>query len=188
MTDIVGSTPLWEAHSEVMSVSIARHDAIVAEVVEAYGGSLITWQGEGDSTLSSFARASDAVKAALALQRTMRREPWPHDTPIAIRLAMHTGEAQIRDGNYYGTTLNRTGRLKALSGAGQIVLSRATADIVAENLPPGAAIVNLGEIALKGLARAESVCALDHADLAEPPGPMPLLDGAIHFLGCDATP
>jgi class 3 adenylate cyclase len=123
LTDIEGSTPLWETHMAAMRVALARHEVLVTELVAPYGGRLIKSRGEGDSTLSMFIRATDAVAAALALQRSLARELWPEGIALPTRAALHSGEAQLRDGDYYGQRLNRAARLRALAEGGHVVIS-----------------------------------------------------------------
>jgi class 3 adenylate cyclase len=102
LTDIEGSSPLWEAHGMAMGSALARHEALIAEAVVSHHGQLIKARGEGDSTLSVFARASDAVEAALAFQLALGAEVWPGGITLPTRAALHTGEAELRDGDYYG--------------------------------------------------------------------------------------
>jgi class 3 adenylate cyclase/tetratricopeptide (TPR) repeat protein len=169
LTDIEGSTPLWERHGAVMGAALAQHERLITRTVVAHGGRPIKTQGEGDSTLSVFVRASDAVAAALALQQQLDRRRWPGGIALPTRAALHTGETELRDGDYYGQTLNRAARLRALGGGGQILLSRATAELVADQLPPAARLVDVGAHLLRGLSRPENVFAIAHPDLAAPP-------------------
>jgi class 3 adenylate cyclase/tetratricopeptide (TPR) repeat protein len=169
LTDIEGSTPLWERHRAVMGASLARHEAVVAGAVAAHGGRLIKTRGEGDSTVSVFVRASDAAAAALAMQRSLGASQWPGGLTLPTRAALHTGEAELRDGDYYGQTLNRAARLRGLGQGGQVLLSRATAELVADQLPDGARLVDVGAHHLRGLSRPENVFALAHPELAAPP-------------------
>ena len=134
----------------------------------ARGGRVIKTQGEGDSTLSVFTRASDAVAAALAMQLALDRERWPEPITLPTRAALHTGEAELRDQDYFGQALNRAARLRALGQGGQVLLSRATAELVADQLPHGASLVDVGSHALKGLSRPEHVFAVAHPELAAP--------------------
>jgi len=137
LTDIEGSTPLWETHTSAMSVALARHEALVTEVVASHGGRLIKSRGEGDSTLSVFVRATDAVAAALALQQVLAGELWPEGIALPTRAALHSGEAELRDGDYYGQTLNRAARLRALAEGGHVLLSQGTTELVTDQLPAG---------------------------------------------------
>ena len=114
-------------------------------------------------------RASDAVAAALTLQRALERQRWPAGITLPTRAALHTGEAELRDRDYFGQALNRAARLRALGRGGQILLSRATAELVADQLPEGAGLVDVGSHLLKGLSRPENVFAVVHPDLAAPP-------------------
>jgi hypothetical protein len=145
-----------------------RHQELIAATVAARGGRVIKTQGEGDSTLSVFTRASDAVAAALAMQLALDRERWPEPITLPTRAALHTGEAELRDQDYFGQALNRAARLRALGQGGQVLLSRATAELVADQLPHGASLVDVGSHALKGLSRPEHVFAVAHPELAAP--------------------
>jgi class 3 adenylate cyclase len=168
-TDVEGSSPLWELHRAAMSAALTRHEALISTVVTAHNGWLIKSKGEGDSTLSVFRRASDAVTAALALQQALEEEIWPEGLILPTRVALHTGEAELRDGDYYGPTVNRAARLRALAQGGQVLLSRVTAELVADQLPAGAGLTDVGMQHLKGLSRAEQVFALVHPALRAPP-------------------
>jgi hypothetical protein len=85
-----------------MSIALARHKTLIAEVVAASGGQLIQSRGEGDSTVSVFVRATDAVAAALALQQALGAATWPDDIALPTRVAFHSRGAELRDGDYYG--------------------------------------------------------------------------------------
>lgn len=172
LTDIEGSTELWESNRAVMGAALARHEALIKATVSAHGGRLIKSQGEGDSTLSVFPRASNAVNAALGLQQALLAEAWPAGCVLRTRAALHTGEAELRQGDYYGQTMNRAARLRALARGGQVLLSRATAELVADQLPAGAELADVGARQLKGLSRAEHVFALVHPHLPPPPAAM----------------
>jgi class 3 adenylate cyclase len=131
LADVEGSTRLWETQPEEMTSAIARLNQTVSEVIAAHGGVRPVEQGEGDSFVAAFARASDAVACALELQRAPL-------APIRLRIGLHTGEVQLRDeGNYAGPTINRTARLRDLAHGGQTVLSGITSDVVVDRLPAG---------------------------------------------------
>jgi class 3 adenylate cyclase len=166
LTDVEGSTKLWEDHPEEMRTALARHDGIASAIVAAHEGVVIKSRGEGDSLFTVFGRASDAVQAACALQQAFYSEAWPEETPIRVRMALHTGEADLRDGDYYGTTVNRCARLRAIGHGGQILLSQATESLVRDSLPEGATLRDAGAYVLKDLRRsAEQVFQLIHAGL-----------------------
>jgi predicted ATPase/class 3 adenylate cyclase/DNA-binding CsgD family transcriptional regulator len=159
LADVEGSTRLWETQAEVMTAAIARLNHIVSNTIAAHDGVRPVEQGEGDSFVAAFARASDAVAAALELQRAPL-------APIRLRIGLHTGEVQLRDeGNYAGPTINRTARLRDLGHGGQTVLSGATEPLVVDRLPEGAWLTDLGTHGLRDLPRPERVVQLCHPDL-----------------------
>jgi predicted ATPase len=150
-----------------MRAASARHDALVEGIVGGNGGVLVRPRGEGDSRFAAFARASHAVAAAADLQVALHKEVWPTPTPLRVRLALHTGEADLREGDYYGAAVNRCARLRAIAHGGQILLSQTTHDLVRQALPAGVDLRDLGEHRLADLAAAEHVfqlCALGLAD------------------------
>jgi class 3 adenylate cyclase len=151
LADVEGSTRLWETQPEVMTAAIAHLNQVVCEVVAGHGGVRPVEQGEGDSFVAAFARASDAVACALDLQRAPL-------APIRLRIGVHTGEVLLRDeGNYAGSTINRTARLRDLAHGGQTVLSGATEPLVLDRLPEGAWLTDLGAHPLRDLPRPERV-------------------------------
>ncbi len=119
LTDIVDSVSLWERDATVMSAAVAQHDVIVERAVVAAGGELVRSKGEGDSTFSVFARPAQAVVAADAVQRAIASQAWPTAAPLRLRAGVHTGDAEPRDGDWYGPAVNRAARLRALADAGQ---------------------------------------------------------------------
>jgi predicted ATPase/class 3 adenylate cyclase/DNA-binding NarL/FixJ family response regulator len=166
LADVEGSTRLWETQPGEMTAAIARFNQVVCDVVAAYDGVRPVEQGEGDSFVAAFARASDAVAAALELQRAPL-------APIRLRIGVHTGEVQLRDeGNYAGPTINRTARLRDLGHGGQTLLSGATEPLVADRLPEGAWLTDLGTHGLRDLPRPERVVQLCHPDLVNEFAPL----------------
>ena len=159
LADVEGSTRLWETQPDEMTTAIARFNSVVSDLIAAHDGVRPVEQGEGDSFVAAFARASDAVAAALELQRAPL-------APIRLRIGVHTGEIQLRDeGNYAGPTINRTARLRDLGHGGQTLLSGTTEDLVAERLPADTWLVDLGTHPLRDLPRPERVVQLCHPDL-----------------------
>ncbi|WP_082981185.1 LuxR family transcriptional regulator [Mycolicibacter heraklionensis] len=163
LADVEGSTRLWETQAEQMAAAIARLDHTLAEVLAAHDGVRPVEQGEGDSFVAAFARASDAVACALALQRAPL-------APIRLRIGLHSGEVQLRGqtseaGNYIGPTINRTARIRDLGHGGQTILSAITEALVIDRLPAGAWLIELGSYPLRGLPRPERVLQLCHPDL-----------------------
>ena len=132
LADVEGSTRLWQTQPAEMTDAVARLDSTLADLLATHGGVRPVEQGEGDSFVAAFARASDAVACALDLQRAAL-------APIRLRIGVHTGQVQLRDeGNYIGPTINRTARLRDLAHGGQTVLSGATEQLVADWLPEDA--------------------------------------------------
>jgi predicted ATPase/class 3 adenylate cyclase/DNA-binding CsgD family transcriptional regulator len=159
LADVEGSTRLWEADRESMTAAVARLDDVLLVTVPSCGGVRPVEQGEGDSFVVAFSRASDAVACALALQRAPL-------APIRLRIGVHSGEVQLRDDtNYVGSTINRAARLRDLAHGGQTVLSGTTADLVVDALPAGGWLAELGTHRLRGLERPERVVQLCHPDV-----------------------
>ncbi|HWS93873.1 MAG TPA: AAA family ATPase, partial [Mycobacterium sp.] len=159
LADVEDSTRLWQTQPEQMTTAVALLDRTLADLVAAHSGIRPIEQGEGDSFVVAFARASDAVACALALQRAPL-------APIRLRIGVHTGQVQLRDeSNYIGPTINRTARLRDLAHGGQTVLSGATEELVVDWLPADAWLTDLGTHPLRGLPRPERVVQLCHPDL-----------------------
>ena len=164
LTDIEGSTALWERLPEAMRLTVARHDALLTERIEQHRGSVIRSRGEGDSFFAVFGRANDAVAAAREIQQALRVETWPTETPLRVRMAMHTGEAELRAGDYFGSAVNRCARLRAIAYGGQVLLSRATHDLIRDAPPEGVELLDLGEYHLKDILRPERVFQIAERD------------------------
>ena len=154
-TDVEGSTRMWEEYQDDMSASLALHDEVVRSAVNGSGGVVFGTRGDGFAAV--FARAGDAIDAAVGAQQRLGALEWPSGLVVRARMGLHTGEAQERDGDYFGSALNRAARLMATAHGGQIVCSRATADIVRDAAPGGVSLVDLGEHRLRDLSRPEQV-------------------------------
>jgi class 3 adenylate cyclase len=165
LTDVEGSTRIWEADPSLAGTAFARHDALVAEHLTSFGAGRPRDQGEGDSAFAVFARVSDAVECALALQRAMYAEPWPDGATIRVRMALHTGEAELSNGNYKGSAVHRCARLRGLAHGGQIVLSEATAQLARDQLADRVTLLDMGVHELRGLHHPEHVYQLCHPEL-----------------------
>jgi predicted ATPase/class 3 adenylate cyclase len=162
-TDIEGSTLLWEAQPEAMQVSLARHDALVREAIVSANG--YVFKAVGDAFCAAFALATDAVAAALMVQIALNAEPWPEETRIKVRMALHTAAVETRDGDYFGAALNRVARLLATGHGGQTLLSQTTYELCRDSLPEAASLRDLGAHQLKDLARPEHVYELQYPGL-----------------------
>lgn len=165
LTDVEGSTRMWRDRPEAMLSAMGRHHEIVHGIVGDWSGVLPRDQGEGDSVFAVFGRATDAVAAAIEIQRTLDREPWPGDLKIRIRMSLHTGEAEVRNGNYFGSAVSKTARLRALASGGQVLLSGAAFEIVADSVGDETELLDLGSHLLKDFHRSERVHQLCHPDL-----------------------
>ena len=171
-SDIEGSTWLWERFPEQMQSAIARHDALLHEAIAAAGGIVLKDRGEGDSFFAVFRKAPAAAAAACALQRALYAEFWPTPNPVRVRVALHTGEAQLRAGDYYGAAVNRCARLRSIAHGGQILLSKATHGVICDELPQGARLHDWGKQRLRDLTEPEHVFQLLPSDV--PPTLTPL--------------
>src|SRR5205085_8927282 len=149
LTDIEGSTRLWEREPDAMRQALVRHDSIVRACVKRQQGHVVKSKGEGDSVFCVFSRARDAINAAVVIQIALAMEKWPTSVPIRVRMAIHTGHVELRDGDYYGPTVNRCARLRALGKGGQVLISGVTAQLLQSQLPSGASLKDLGTHQLK---------------------------------------
>jgi hypothetical protein len=138
-----------------MHDALARHDAILRQAIESHGG--VVFKTVGDGVHAVFARATDALAAALGAQRVLHTEAWSATGSLRVRKALHTGTAELRGGDYFGSPLNRVARILTLGHGGQILLSHATHDLVADDLPAHLTLRELGAHPLKDLSRPENV-------------------------------
>jgi predicted ATPase/class 3 adenylate cyclase len=184
-TDIEGSTRLWEKQHAAMQVALAQHDAILRNAIETNNGCV--FKTTGDGAHAAFAVAADAMMACLAAQRELTGHVWG-ELRIKSRMALHTGAAELRDGDYFGATLNRTARLMAAGHGGQILLSLATEELVRDHLPENTALRDLGERRLKDLIRPEHVYQVIAPGLPANFPPLRTLDARPNNLPAQATP
>ena len=170
-TDIEASTRRWEGDRTAMAADLARHDAVLAEVVAAHHGKLFTHTGDGLG--AAFPTVPDALGAALHGQRGLAAVCWTGATPLQVRMAIHAGTAEYRAGTFLGPTLNRTARLLDQAVGGQILCSQAAADLARDELPGGITLGDVGELPLEGLSRPERVWLVLHSDLPAPSSSTP---------------
>ena len=164
-TDIEEGARLWEQHPQAMPRARARHDALMRHAIADHGG--VIFRTLGDAFCVAFARAPAALASALAAQRALHREPWGATGPLRVRMALHTDAVELRDGDYLGLPLSRVARLLTAGHGGQTLLSRTTRDLIADQLPPGAALRDLGAYRLKDLSRPERIFQLVAPDLPD---------------------
>ena len=163
MTDIEGSTRLWEEQHASMVVALEAHDALLRTAVEDAGGTVVKTTGDG--LLAAFERPAASIRAALGGQRALAGHAWPTMAPLRVRMAIHAGAAETRDGDYFGPSLNRVARLLAIGHGGQVLVSSAAAALFADDLPDGASLLDRGEHHLRDLSRTEHVFQLAATDL-----------------------
>jgi len=208
-TDIEGSTRRWEADRAAMSAALARHDAILRAAIESQGGTV--FKTVGDAFCAVFADPVAALGAAVAAQRALGAEDWgsfgvggiessmpaesvngaggtpPTFSDLRVRMALRSGLAEERDGDYFGPTLNRVARLLSAGHGGQVLLSAVTEGLLSGHLPPGVMLRDLGEHRLKDLSRAERVWQLAAEGLEASFPPLRGLDARPHNLPVQPT-
>jgi predicted ATPase/class 3 adenylate cyclase len=185
-TDIEGSTKLWEHHPEAMQLALARHDGILRDATEQHDG--YVFKTVGDAFCCAFRTAPDALKAALEIQRRLLSEEWEVSSPLRVRMALHTGAAEERDGDYFGPPVNRVARLLPAAYGGQVLLSLPAQELVRDQLPTGTTLRDLGEHRLKDLFRPERVFQLVSPDLRSEFPPLRTLDAYRNNLPLQPTP
>jgi predicted ATPase/class 3 adenylate cyclase len=173
-TDLEGSTRLWERYPQAMKGALERHDSILQAAVTAAGGQVVKTTGDG--LMAVFGSAVDALRASLTAQRGLTEEPWPETGVLRVRMGLHSGEAQPRGNDYFGPAVIRGARIMAVGHGGQVLLSGASAALVADQLPDGAALVDLGAHRLKDLGRPEELFQLVHPALPHDFPPLATLD------------
>ncbi len=154
-SDIEGSTQRWERNAEAMSAALQRHDALMRESIEAHGG--YVFKVIGDAFCAAFVTAPDALAAAVRAQRALSASDFSSVGGLRVRMALHTGKAEDRDGDYFGQTVNRVARLLAIGYGGQVLVSGTTADLLHDSMPAEHALRDLGLHGLKDLSHAERV-------------------------------
>jgi predicted ATPase/class 3 adenylate cyclase len=178
-TDIEASTRAWERHADGMSVALARHDEVLQQATKTAGGRV--FKHTGDGICAVFPTAGAGLAAALAAQQSLQGDEWTAE-PLRVRMALHSGTAERRGGDYFGPALNRTARLLDTAHGRQIVVSLVTAELLRDELPPGVDLVDLGEHRLADLARPEHVFQVTQPDLAASFPPLRSLGSHRHNL------
>jgi predicted ATPase/class 3 adenylate cyclase/Tfp pilus assembly protein PilF len=185
-TDIEGSTKMWERDSSVMQLALARHDEILRSALEERGGYI--FKTVGDAFCAAFLTAPDALEAALDTQRRLLSSEWEESGPLRVRMALHTGAAEERDGDYFGPPLNRVARLLSAAHGGQVLLSLPAQELVRDQLPAGTTLRDLGEKRLKDLFRPERVFQFLATGLPSEFPPLRTLDAYRNNLPLQPTP
>ncbi len=164
-TDIEGSTRLWEEHTDEMRTALSRHDELLRNAIESSGG--VVFKTIGDAFCAAFSTAGSAVAAALLSQQSLQEEAWALPVSLRVRMALHSGNPDFRDGDYFGPSVNRVARLLSLAHGGQTILSESCSHLVGDQLPTGCTLRALGRHRLKDLSQPEEVYQLCHASLSD---------------------
>jgi predicted ATPase/class 3 adenylate cyclase len=154
-TDLESSTRLWEQFPDAMKEALARHDEILRDAIAAHDGYVVKMTGDG--VHAAFGTAQSAIGAAVDAQRALTAEEWPVVEVLRIRMGLHTGAAESRDGDYFGTAVNKAARLMSAAHGGQILASLATEEVARDALEDEVELLDLGEHRLRDLSRAERV-------------------------------
>jgi class 3 adenylate cyclase len=157
-TDIEGSTRLLEQLGERYAGLLADHHRLLRDVFTRYGGREVDTQG--DAFFVAFPRAKDAVAAAVHGQRVLAAHAWPAGVEVRVRMGLHTGEPAVAPDRYVGLGVHRAARISGVGHGGQILLSNATRELIADEVPAGVAVRDLGEHRLKDLGRPERLYQL----------------------------
>jgi predicted ATPase/class 3 adenylate cyclase len=188
LTDIQGSTRLWESVPDAMAVALEQHNRLLTEVIQGHDGVVVTSRGEGDSFFAVFASAVQALSAAAACQDRLSSEPWHEGCVIKVRMALHTGEADLRDGEYHGhMAINRCARLKAAAHGGQVLVTQATYELGASHVADSLGFMYLGEHRLRDLAAPVRIYQLTGPGLATEFPPILTLAERTSNLPIEAT-
>jgi predicted ATPase/class 3 adenylate cyclase len=188
-TDIQESTDLWEREPEAMRVALARHDALLRAVASEWEG--YVFKTIGDAFCIAFVDADAGLSASIAAQRALMAEPWPVTPPgIRVRMALYTGEAEVRDNDYFGPALNRVSRLRDAAHGGQILVSSTVRDALVEpaDRADGVRFADMGEHILKGVPQPEHVFQVCVPDLPEEFPPLRTPSAYPNNLPAPATP
>lgn len=179
-TDVEGSTRLWDAERDAMAAALRRHDEILRAAIEQSGG--YVFKTVGDAFCAAFSAARPGLDAALAAQRNLAAQSWPTSRPIAVRMGLHAGVCEERDGDYFGPAVNRAARMLTVARGGQVLVSGVAAELLSEEMPNGVGLRELGTHQLKDLSRPERIYQVEAEFLAAPSAepaagePTPLLD------------
>jgi predicted ATPase/class 3 adenylate cyclase len=184
-TDIEGSTQRWERNPDAMAMALRRHDVLMRDAIEAHGG--YVFKVVGDAFCATFAKTPDAVAAALRGQRALLAEDFLDVDGVRVRMAVHAGHAEEREGDYLGPAVNRVARLLAAGHGGQILVSGTAADLLQDELPREGSLRDLGEHRLKDLARAERIYQFVAPGLSETHPPLRSLEELPNNLPAQLT-
>ena len=174
LTDIESSTQRWEADSTAMAADLAHHDETITAAFVGAGGEQL--KSLGDGFLYRFRTVESAARAAVEAQIALHSAVWPH-AALHVRMGVHVGEAQVRDGDYFGPTVNRCARVTAAGSGGQILATREVVEDIATE--PGLAdrLHHHGACRLKDLGEPVEIWEILHAEQVGPVSPRALIEG-----------
>ena len=187
LTDVEGSTRRWDRNPTAMRQAMALHDEILGRLVAARGGIQVESGREGDSVMAAFTRARDAILCANEMQRELAGNRWPDGADVHVRVAIHSGEAELRGGHYYGPAVYRCARLLVTGFGDQVLVSGATRDLIVDDMPEGVTLRDLGSHRLRDLERPERVYQLLGPGLRIEFPPLKSLDPRRHNLPISPT-
>ena len=185
-TDIEGSSSRWERAGGDMAEAVRRHDALMRTAIREAGGHV--FKTVGDAFCAAFGRPQEAIAAAAAAQRALAAHDFTTVDGLAVRMAIHTGTADERDGDYFGQAVNRVARILSIGNGGQILVSGVTADLSLAELPQQTTMRDLGAHRLRDLERPEQIYQLVLRDLAREFPPLRSLDRLPNNLPVALTP
>ena len=165
MTDIVGSTSRWSAAEGAMAADLETHDRLVAEVVAVAGGRV--FKHTGDGMIAVFDDPVAAVSAAAGVQRAVGETSWLQVDGLQVRAAVHSGVVYERDGDMFGTAVNKVARILSVCPPGAVLVSNTIAVLLAERAPEGLEVRPVGDVSLAGFAVPEAVHAVTGVGVAE---------------------
>jgi predicted ATPase/class 3 adenylate cyclase len=163
-SDVEGSTQLLRRLRGHYAEVLGEHQRLLRAAFDEHDGREVHTQG--DAFFVAFARASDAIAAAVSAQRSLASHCWPEGVDVRVRMGVHTGEAEVRQDDYVGLDVHRAARICAAGHGGQVLISSSTRELVADQLPSDVALRDLGEHRLKDLDRPEHLFQLVVGDLA----------------------
>lgn len=173
-TDIEGSTRLWERDATAMWAALARHNALLDDAIAAHHG--VHFKTIGDAFQAAFADPGEALGACVDAQRALSAAEWPETGPLRVRMALHLGPAEPANGDYLAPCLNRLSRLLSTGYGAQVLLSDAVRQRVADDLPNGVGLRDLGKHRLRDLLEPEPVTQLVIAGLPDTFPPLKSLE------------
>lgn len=171
MTDIEGSTALWEKAGEAFRSALSTHHALLRREFLRHGGQEV--KEAGDAFLVVFGSVGDALACALACQRSLETQPWPAEVgPLRVRMALHTGDVELEAGEYHGLMLHYAARILAAAHGGQTLCSEATATLLKRDLDSQVQLKDLGVWRLRDVEEPERLFQAVYPQMATPEFPL----------------